>query len=98
MAKKIEKTIKNYRIIIEPDKRIASGKACFTARCPTLGLAADGENVEETLKNIKGLIEFHLKCLADEGLEIPIDNVSEEVISTHIGVSFPKNGKLFGFV
>lgn len=43
----------NYRIIIEPDQETGTNKPGFTAYCPTLGIADDGDTVEEALKNIK---------------------------------------------
>ena len=51
--------ILDYRVIIKPDERVGSGKSCYVAYCPTLGVADDGDTVEEALKNIKSTIEFH---------------------------------------
>lgn len=72
----------NYRIVIEPDKRTGTNKPCFTAYCPTLGLADDGDTIEEALKNIKELIDFHVKSLVSESKEVPSDEVSKDVITS----------------
>lgn len=58
----------DYRVIIKPDKRTGSNETCFSAVCPTLGIAADGDSFEEVLAEIQGLIRFHLQCLAAENL------------------------------
>ena len=47
----MEKQVLNYRIIIEPDKQTGTGKPGFTAYCPTLGVADDGDTIEEALQN-----------------------------------------------
>jgi len=60
-----------YRVVVEPDKRVGARQQCFTAYCPTLGLADDGDTLEEALKNVKALIKFHVESLAAEGEEIP---------------------------
>ena len=55
----------DYRIIVSPDTQTGTGKAVYTASCPTLGVADDGDTVEEALKNIHNLITFHLGCLQE---------------------------------
>lgn len=85
-----KKYILDYRVIIKPDKRTGSNKSCYVASCPTLGIADDGNTVEEAFKNIRSLIAFHLECLRDEGKEVPVDNPHEELVAnTQIQVSFP---------
>ena len=78
----------NYRIIVEPDERTGTNKPCFTAYCPTLGLADDGDTLQEALENIKRLINFHIENLAAEGKEIPFDETSKDVI-TSVSVEVP---------
>ena len=65
------KKILNYQVIIYPDKTVKSNKSCFTAYCPILEIADNGKTIEEALKNIKGLIKFHLECLKKEKTPIP---------------------------
>ncbi len=80
----------DYRVVVKPDKRTGSGKRCYVATCPTLGIADDGDTVEEALKNIRSLIIFHLECLQKEDKEIPVDNPHEELVTnTQVQVSFP---------
>lgn len=81
-------TILNYRIIVEPDEETGTGKPGFTAYCPTLGIADDGNTVEKALKNIKTLIVFHLECLAKEKEEIPAPDNDEGLI-TNLKIKIP---------
>jgi predicted RNase H-like HicB family nuclease len=60
-----------YRIIITPDKRTGSGQNCFTAFCPLLGVADDGDTIEESLHNIRGAIEAYVESLIEDGKMIP---------------------------
>ena len=79
----------DYRVVVKPDKRLGGNKPCFTAYCSTLGVADDGDTVEEALENIRKTIAFHLKCLQAEGKEVPIDRPSEELVAnTQVKLSF----------
>ena len=83
-----KKYILDYRVIVKPDKR-GSNKPCFVAYCPTLGVADDGDTVQEALENIRKTIAFHLKCLQEESKEIPVDKPSEELVTnTQVKLSF----------
>lgn len=84
----METKILNYRIIIEPDTETGTDKPGFTAICPTLNIAADGNTVEEAMKEIKSLIKFHLKCLAEEGSEIPEPDSIEGLV-TNVSIERP---------
>jgi len=64
--------ILNYRIVISPDIQTGNGKAGFTAFCPTLGVADDGDTVEEALQNVKGAISAFVESLTEDGLKIPV--------------------------
>ena len=43
----MEKKILNYRVVITPDQRTGTGKPCYTAYVPLLGIATDGDTIEE---------------------------------------------------
>jgi predicted RNase H-like HicB family nuclease len=87
-------TILNYSIVIDPDTETGSNKPGFTAYCPGLGIADDGDTVEEALLNIQKTIEFHLQCLAQEGEEIPSPS-SPRSFLTHIQVQAPVDAHVF---
>jgi predicted RNase H-like HicB family nuclease len=54
-----------YPVIIER----ANGN--YSAYCPDLpGCVATGSNIEETIKQIKEAIQFHLEGMKKEGLKI----------------------------
>ena len=57
----MDKKVLNYRVIVEPDVRTGSGKPCFCAYCPTLGVADDGDTIDEALTNIKEGMELYLE-------------------------------------
>lgn len=76
----MQKQVLNYRIIIEPEKM--GKKVVYNAYCPTLGVADYGNSIDEVLKSIKDGIELAIECLRDEGEEIPVDNVAEQVVLT----------------
>ena len=80
----------NYSIIIEPDTETGTNKPGFSAHCPALGIADDGNTVEEALANIKKTIKFHLDCLAEEGKKIPISTSAQSFL-TNIQVTAPAN-------
>lgn len=71
-----------YKILITPDLRTGSERRCYTAFVPVLGIAADGDTVEEAFDNAKALIEFHLEALRKEGRAIPIEKPAGEFITT----------------
>jgi len=85
---KIQKIIGSYRIIVKPDKYPDAGEKCYTALCPTLGLADYGDTIEQAIKNINSLIRFHIECLAKEGKEAPVDESQKELI-TSVEVTIP---------
>jgi len=89
----METKVLNYRVIIESDQRTGSQKSCFTAFCPTLGIADDGDTIEEALENIKSLIKFHVRCLLEEKQPIPVDK-EDSILVTSVKISLPKVGHL----
>jgi len=79
----------NYRIIVTVDKQTGTGKAGYTAFCPTLGIADDGDTVEEALENLKKAIEIYVASLAEDGEEIPMDFPEKDVVTT-MKISTPR--------
>lgn len=77
----METNILNYRIIIEPDKRTGKGEPCFTAYCPTLGIADSGDTVEEATVNIRKAIQAWIKSLVQDNQPVPVDKVEGSLVS-----------------
>lgn len=78
----------NYRIIIEPDEETGTGKPGFTAHCPTLGVADDGDTVEEAIKNIRGAIKAYVESLVDDKIPVPVDSPEKDIVAiTQINIS-----------
>lgn len=74
--------ILNYRIIVSLDKQTGTGKLGYTALCPTLGVADDGNTIEEALINIKGAIKIYVDSLVEDNKLVPIDDPEHDVITT----------------
>jgi predicted RNase H-like HicB family nuclease len=72
----------NYRIIVSSDVQTGTGKAGFTALCPTLGIADDGDSIEEALENIKGAIQAYIDSLVEDKLPVPVDHPQKDIITT----------------
>jgi len=78
----METKILQYRIIITPDTQTGTGKVVYTALCPLLGIAADGETTEEALTGIQEAIEIYIESLAEDGEYIPVDHPEQDIITT----------------
>ncbi|MBI3559715.1 type II toxin-antitoxin system HicB family antitoxin [Candidatus Gottesmanbacteria bacterium] len=77
----MQTTVLNYRIIVEPDERTGTNESCFTAYCPTLGVADGGDTIEEALANVRGAIEAYVESLVEDGLLVPVDKPEESIIA-----------------
>lgn len=85
--KRLSKKIFNYLIVIEPDKRIGTNTPCYAGYCPALGLADDGNTIEDVIERMKELIRFHLKVLQKEKQAFP-ENQKEKSIVTMVQVPY----------
>lgn len=87
--------ILNYRVIVEPDVRTGSNKPCFCAYCPTLGIADDGDTIDEALSNLKEGMELYVETLIEDNKEVPLDKVENSVItSIRIPLTPPQMGRI----
>lgn len=89
----METKVLNYRIIIEPDVRTGTKKPCFTAYCPTLGIADSGDTVEEAIFNIKKGIQAWIEALIKDGESVPVDQV-EDSMMVFTSIKAPANFRL----
>lgn len=74
--------ILNYHIVITPDIQTGTNKPGYTAYCPVLGVADDGDTIEEAIENIRGAIEAYVVCLIDDNLPVPKDNPEKNLVTT----------------
>ncbi len=72
----------NYRIIITPDKQTGTGKAGYTAFCPTLGVADDGDTIDKALANVRGAIEAYVDSLVEDKEPVPVDYPEQDIVTT----------------
>jgi predicted RNase H-like HicB family nuclease len=77
-----------YNIVIMPDRRTGTNEPCYLVECPNLGLADQGDTIEEALENIKKLITFHVNCLKAEGEEVK-DEAKEGSMLTTVHIPYP---------
>lgn len=83
----METRVTNYRIIIEPE--LQDGKKVYNAYCPTLSVADYGDSIEEALSSIHDGIELAIESLVEEGKDVPVDDITNQVIAT-TQVSIPQ--------
>ena len=74
--------ILNYRVIVTPDTQTGTGKIGYTAFCPTLGVADDGDTIEEALRNIKGAIQTYVDSLVEDKEIVPVDQPQQDIVTT----------------
>lgn len=72
----------NYRIIVTPDKQTGTNKHGYTALCPTLGVADDGDTIDEAIKNVKGAIQAFVDSLIEDNQPVPIDKPECDLVTT----------------
>ena len=72
----------NYRIIVSPDTQTGTGKAGFTALCPTLGVADDGDTIEKALENVKGAIQIYIDSLVEDEELVSVDQTQQDIVTT----------------
>ena len=72
----------NYRIIVEPDKQTGNGKPGYTAYCPTLGVADDGDTIDKAISNLKDAIETYVESLISDKIPVPVDKTDSDIITT----------------
>lgn len=71
---KLSLTPRTYQVFIQPDYRLGTSRRAYTGYIPTLGIASDGETVEEALVNVKEAAAAYVDSLIADGLEIPSDS------------------------
>ena len=71
-----------YRVIIESDTRTGTNEPAFTAYVPTLGLATDGETIDQAFANAKEAIEAFIGSLIEDGLDIPKESSEQFLVKT----------------
>lgn len=75
----MEKKLYNYRVIIEQDERTGTNELAYTAYVPTLGIATDGDTIEQALANAKEAIEAYVGSLIEDRI-----NVSQDVTDNYL--------------
>jgi predicted RNase H-like HicB family nuclease len=71
--------MKKFLIVIE---RTDSGYSSYSPDLP--GCVSTGKSVEETEKNMKEAIEFHVDGLLQEGFPVPEPQASSSYVELHV--------------
>lgn len=72
----------NYRITVTPDTQTGTNKPGYTALCPTLGVADDGDTIDEAIQNVRGAIQVFVNSLVEDGQPVPVDEPEHDVVTT----------------
>ena len=73
---------RTYRILIEADERTGTNEPAYTAYIPTLGIATDGDTLEETLENAREAIDVYVASLEADQLDISEDRNGQYLVAT----------------
>ena len=76
-------------IVINKEK-LSNGKDIFVSLCPSLGIASQGDNIEESMKNIKESAELYLEEMPEIYEELEI---TKKELPTFSIIEVKKNGK-----
>ncbi len=76
----MQQVLASYKVVIRKDLRTGTDEVCYTAYVPELGIATDGDTIQEAVENSKELIKFQLECLVQEGQEVPIFAETESMV------------------
>ena len=76
-------------IVINKEK-LSDGSPVFVANCTNLGIASQGESIEEAIKMIKEAIQLYLEEMPEKCEELEIQENELPVFSI---VEVKKNGK-----
>ena len=68
--------------MIEYDARTGTDEGAYTAYVPVLGLAADGDTIDEALKNVEGSVAAYVQSMREDNLEIPADAKEQFLVAT----------------
>ena len=77
----------NYQIIVEPDVETGTGRPGFYAYSPTLGVADDGDTIEEAITNVTAAIKLYVESLVEDGEPVPVDNDQNIITTTQVNIS-----------
>ncbi|MDO8570701.1 MAG: type II toxin-antitoxin system HicB family antitoxin [Candidatus Daviesbacteria bacterium] len=84
----MKQNIANYTVVIEKEKRTGTDKICYTAFVPFLGIAVEADSIEKAEQEIQSLIQFHIESLAEEKVEIPVEQNNNFVTKSTVNLPF----------
>lgn len=81
-------------LVINKEK-LSDGSDIFVSLCPSLGVASQGKNVEEAIRNIKEAVELYLEEMPEAYEEL---ESTRKEMPTFSFIEVKKNDKIAGVV
>lgn len=83
---------KYYVDVVINKERLSDGRSIFVVHCPSLGIASQGKDIDDAMKNIKEAIELYLEEQPERydelaSNELPLFSVVEVTRSAKIANS-----------
>ena len=66
---------KYFMDIVINKEKLSDNRVVFVSHCPSLGIASQGKNVDEAMKNIKEAIELYLEEQPEKYNELTSNNL-----------------------
>ncbi len=66
---------KHYVEIVINKEKLSDGSTIFVARCPSLGIASQGNDMDEAVKNIKEAVGLYLEEQPEKYDELPCEEL-----------------------
>ena len=87
---------KKYFLDIVINKEKLSDKSdIFVALCPSLGIASQGKNVEEAMKNVREAVELYLEEMPETYDEL---DITRKEMPTFSVIEVKRNAKATGII
>ena len=83
---------KYYLDIVFRKEKLSDGSDVFVSNCPSLGLASQGDNIEESLDMVKEAIQLYLEDI--DNLEEQLEIISDSIPFFTIIEIVAKEGKI----
>ena len=66
---------KYFMDIVLNKEKLSNGSIIFVAHCPSLGIASQGKDMDESIKNIKEAVELYLEEQPEKYNELVSDEI-----------------------
>jgi len=67
--------VKYFMDIVLNKEKLSSGSIIYVAHCPSLGIASQGKDMDEAIKNIKEAVDLYLEEQPEKYNELVSDEI-----------------------